>query len=38
MEALTPSEIGLFYAEGLFTDDEIRAMLERAAAVREVHQ
>jgi len=35
MEALTPSEIGLFFAEGLFTDDEIRAMLDEAAAAKE---
>jgi len=36
MEPLTPAEIGLFFAEGLFTDDEIRAMLVTAAAAREV--
>ena len=36
MGALTPSEIGLFFAEGLFTDGEIRAMLDEASSAKEV--
>ena len=35
MEALTAAEIGMWYAQGLFTDDEICAMLAESAADRE---